>query len=84
MKWYYIHFCIKLDLFQIVEVDGYLLPKGCTIITNMDSMHKDSKQYPINPESFLPERFINNLKTMQSAANGKIEERDHFNFGWGR
>lgn len=73
-----------MDLFQIVEVDGYLLPKGCTIITNMDSMHKDSKQYPINPESFLPERFINNLKTMQSAANGKIEERDHFNFGWGR
>lgn len=21
---------------------------------------------------------------MQSAANGKIEERDHYNFGWGR
>lgn len=50
----------------------------------MDSIHKDPKQYPIHPESFLPERFMNNLKTMQSSANGKIEERDHFNFGWGR
>ncbi|CEP19556.1 hypothetical protein [Parasitella parasitica] len=67
-----------------IEVDGYILPKGCTIITNMDSMHKNPKQYPVHPEAFMPERFMDNLKTMQSSANGKIEQRDNFNFGWGR
>lgn len=49
----------------------------------MESMHMRQDTYP-NPEKFEPERFMNNLKTMQSAANGKLEERDHFNFGWGR
>ncbi|OAC99015.1 cytochrome P450 CYP5207 [Mucor lusitanicus CBS 277.49] len=67
-----------------IEVDGYLLPKGCTIIANMGSMHKNPKQYPVHPESFLPERYMNNLKTMQAAANGKLDQRDHFNFGFGR
>ncbi|GAA5812331.1 hypothetical protein MFLAVUS_005782 [Mucor flavus] len=66
-----------------LDIDGYIIPKGATIISNMDSMHKQSKLYP-EPEKFMPERFINNLKTMQAAANGKLEDRDHFNFGWGR
>ncbi|KAG2229318.1 cytochrome P450 [Thamnidium elegans] len=66
-----------------LDIDGYIIPKGATIISNMDSMHKQSKLYP-EPEKFMPERFINNLKTMQASANGKLEDRDHFNFGWGR
>ncbi|KAL7313016.1 hypothetical protein PS15m_008717 [Mucor circinelloides] len=67
-----------------IEIDGYILTKGCTIIANMDSMHKNPTQYPVHPESFIPERFMNSLKTMQSAANGKLAHRDHFNFGFGR
>lgn len=63
-------------------MDGYIIPKGATIISNMDSMHKSSVYH--EPEEFIPERFINNMKTMQSAANGRFEERDHYNFGWGR
>jgi cytochrome P450 len=46
-------------------------------------MHKNPERFP-QPEQFIPERFINNLKTMQSATNGKLEDRDHFNFGFGR
>lgn len=69
---------------RVVEIDGYILTKGCTIIANMDSMHKNPTQYPVHPESFIPERFMNSLKTMQSAANGKLAHRDHFNFGFGR
>lgn len=60
-----------------------MIPKGSNIISSMDSMHKNADLYP-DPEKFIPERFMKNLKTMQSAANGKLEERDHFNFGWGR
>lgn len=67
----------------IVEVDGYIIPGGSTVMVNMTSMHRQSHVYP-DSEAFKPERFMNNLKTMQSAANGKFEERDHFNFGFGR
>lgn len=49
----------------------------------MKHMHADSSPYH-QPERFDPQRFMQNQKTMQAAANGKIEERDHFNFGWGR
>jgi cytochrome P450 len=66
-----------------VEVDGYIIPKGASIVANMLSMHKQPELYP-EPHSFKPERFMSNLKTMQSAANGRYEERDHFNFGFGR
>ncbi|KAI8354066.1 cytochrome P450 [Blakeslea trispora] len=64
-------------------VDGYLIPKDATIISSMNAMHNDPERFQ-NPEKFDPERFMGNLKTMQSAANGSIEYRDHFNFGWGR
>ncbi|KAI8090417.1 cytochrome P450 [Thamnidium elegans] len=64
-------------------IDNYMIPKGSTIISSMDSLHKRADLYP-NPETFIPERFMNNLKTMQSAANGRLENRDHYNFGWGR
>lgn len=49
----------------------------------MESMHMNAKVYP-EPEKFIPERFGHNLKTMLAAANGKLENRDHYNFGWGR
>lgn len=71
--------CVRDD----VDVDGYIIPKGSVLICNMKSMHKNPELYP-EPERFYPERFLNNTKTMQSAANGKLAERDHFNFGWGR
>lgn len=70
--------------FSIVELDGYVIPKGASVITNMVSMHKNPDVYPDRPNEFLPERFMNALETTLAASNGKIEDRDHFNFGWGR
>ncbi|KAI7889067.1 cytochrome P450 [Mucor mucedo] len=66
-----------------VIVDGYTIPKDATVISNMESMHKNTGMYS-DPDIFKPERFLNHTKTMQAAANGKLEERDHFVFGWGR
>ncbi|KAI8365552.1 cytochrome P450 [Blakeslea trispora] len=66
-----------------IIVDGYLIPKDSTIVTSMESMHFKPDIFE-DPNTFNPKRFMNNLKTMQSAANGRLEDRDHFNFGWGR
>lgn len=74
---------IDVFFFIIVVVDGYLIPKDCTIISNMGSMHTNAERYE-NPFEFVPERFLDNLKTMQASANGNIEQRDTYNFGWGR
>lgn len=46
-------------------------------------MHTNAERYE-NPFEFIPERFLDNLKTMQASANGNIEQRDTYNFGWGR
>ncbi|KAI7896202.1 cytochrome P450 [Mucor mucedo] len=67
-----------------IEVDGYIIPKGATIISNMMSMHKNPEAYPDRPNEFVPERFMNALETSSAASKGKVEDRDHFNFGWGR
>ncbi|KAG2204058.1 hypothetical protein INT47_007052 [Mucor saturninus] len=66
-----------------VLVDGYIIPKGATVVSSMESMHQNPDVFA-EPLKYYPERFMNNLKTMDAAAKGKIEERDHFNFGWGR
>ncbi|KAH9919346.1 cytochrome P450 [Amylocystis lapponica] len=59
----------------VVEDDvynGYLIPKGATVIGNIWTMHMDEKHYP-DPLAFIPERFMD--------ANVPCE---HHSFGWGR
>ncbi|RCH93775.1 cytochrome P450 1 sub A member 2, partial [Rhizopus stolonifer] len=76
-------FGLPHTLHEEIEVDGYVIPKDATILASMHSMHLNPNCYT-NPEKFIPDRFMDNLRTMQSCANGRIEERDHYNFGWGR
>ncbi|KAI9357779.1 cytochrome P450 [Pilaira anomala] len=66
-----------------IVVDNYLIPKGATIMTNMDSVHMNPDVYS-DPHTFYPERFIDNIQLMDNAVKGKLENRDHFGFGWGR
>ncbi|EIE82190.1 hypothetical protein RO3G_06895 [Rhizopus delemar RA 99-880] len=66
-----------------VTVNGYFIPKGTILISSMAAMHKNPNFYE-DPNEFKPERFMTNINRMGAAANTKIEERDHFGFGWGR
>ncbi|KAI8877873.1 cytochrome P450 [Backusella circina FSU 941] len=66
-----------------IVLKGYTIPKDSILIASMDYMHSGSGYYA-NEKEFNPERFINDTKTMTAASNGRISERDHFNFGWGR
>ncbi|KAI8982598.1 cytochrome P450, partial [Pilobolus umbonatus] len=66
-----------------VVVDGYFIPANTTIMPSMDAMHMSGNIFD-NPEEFNPDRYKGNVKSMMASANGKIEERDHYSFGWGR
>jgi cytochrome P450 len=46
-------------------------------------MHTKSGFYK-DGDTFDPERYFGDTRTMFAAANGKTDARDHFNFGWGR
>lgn len=74
---------IDLMFSCIVVANDFLIPKGATLITSMHSIHITPEVYA-EPLRFYPERFLNNLKTMDANAKGKLEGRDHFNFGWGK
>ncbi|KAI8883843.1 cytochrome P450 [Backusella circina FSU 941] len=66
-----------------IHVSGYTIPAGSVLISSNDHMHTRSGFYE-NGETFDPERFLGDTRTMFAAANGKVDARDHFNFGWGR
>ncbi|KAI8100201.1 cytochrome P450 [Halteromyces radiatus] len=66
-----------------VVVRDYFIPKGTVLISNMVGLHMNSDIYS-DPETFKPERFLNNTRTMSSSANGNVNQRDLFIFGWGR
>ncbi|KAG2228137.1 hypothetical protein INT45_009183 [Circinella minor] len=77
------HFGLMHEATDDLECRGYFIPKGSILVCNMHATHKNEAVYP-EPEKFVPTRFLNNLKTMSAAANSNIENRDHYNFGWGR
>ena len=67
----------------IVEVNGYLIPKGTTLIANMHHIHHNEDFYP-DADKFVPDRYLNDLRPMYTTASAPVEGRDQFNFGFGR
>ncbi|KAJ9102651.1 hypothetical protein QFC19_004760 [Naganishia cerealis] len=68
------HANIKDDFYE-----GYHIPAGTTLIPNHWSIHLDPKLYP-EPESFKPERFIQDGKLVGTSQS----ERGHHSYGFGR
>ncbi|KAI3820729.1 hypothetical protein L1987_08277 [Smallanthus sonchifolius] len=52
-----IPFLIPRSPSKACTVGGYTIPKGCTIILNVWSIHRDSRYWD-NPMKFNPERFL--------------------------
>ncbi|CAO3644755.1 unnamed protein product [Cunninghamella blakesleeana] len=66
-----------------IVVRDYLIPKGAVLVPSMVAMHYNPEVYE-NPNTFNPDRFLKYSRTLSAAANGSIESRDQYNFGWGR
>nr|F1SY70.1 RecName: Full=Cytochrome P450 monooxygenase 69 [Postia placenta Mad-698-R]BAK09414.1 cytochrome P450 [Postia placenta] len=63
--------------------NGYLIPKGSTVIGNIWAIHMDPVRYP-DPTAFKPERFYNPDGKLNWASGPDAHNRDHYIFGWGR
>jgi cytochrome P450 len=67
------HAPIKDDVYN-----GYLIPKGTTLIGNLWAIHRNPKDYP-NPDEFRPERWLD-----EDEYRPRPTKRGIFTFGWGR
>lgn len=88
-RWYVctLLICISMDSWSLASTlvtwNGYYIPQGSTLLSNMYTMHRSDTVYD-NANEFIPERFLDNTNTMLAASNGRLQNRDHYNFGWGR
>ncbi|KAH7012954.1 cytochrome P450 [Ilyonectria destructans] len=58
--------------------DGFLIPKGTTIIGNVWAMHRNPRDYP-DPDNFRPERFMDGAERRPHPTKKGLTP-----FGWGR
>ncbi|KAI9302529.1 cytochrome P450 [Cunninghamella echinulata] len=68
---------------QDVILRNYFIPKNSVLITSMEAMHRNPAFFE-DPNTFNPDRYINKTNSLMSSANGNINDRDQYNFGWGR
>jgi cytochrome P450 len=72
-----------MNAFILVLYRNYVIPKGTTLVSNIHTLHSSSDTF-LEPEKFIPERFLNDSRSMYACGNGNIQNRDHFGFGFGR
>ena len=64
-------------------IDGYVIPKGATVVLAVWSANNDPVLFP-NPREFQPERHDPNLSFSEAAAAADFRKRDNWTFGAGR
>ncbi|KAK5199669.1 hypothetical protein LTR92_000210 [Exophiala xenobiotica] len=72
------HAALKDDIYN-----GYVIPKGATVVNNVWSIHMDPNRSP-DPRRFNPDRFAGDRTTLYQSAMGDAKDRDNFVFGAGR
>ncbi|KAK5445145.1 hypothetical protein LTS15_010236 [Exophiala xenobiotica] len=72
------HAALKDDIYN-----GYVIPKGATVVNNVWSIHMDPNRSP-DPRRFNPDRFAGDPRTLYQSAMGDPKDRDNFVFGAGR
>ena len=65
------------------EIDGYVIPKGATILLSVWSANNDPSLFP-NPRVFDPSRQNPKFSMGEAALASDIRDRDHWSFGAGR
>ncbi|KIW87145.1 uncharacterized protein Z519_12256 [Cladophialophora bantiana CBS 173.52] len=65
------------------EIDGYIIPKGATILLAVWAANNDPALFP-NPRVFDPSRQNPNFTMGEAALASDIHDRDHWTFGAGR
>ncbi|CAO3615735.1 unnamed protein product [Cunninghamella blakesleeana] len=65
------------------EYNDYQFHKGDILLGDVNTMNKTSPSYD-HHNTFIADRYIDDQKSMSASANGNIQSRDHYNFGFGR
>ncbi|KAI9486152.1 MAG: cytochrome P450 [Benjaminiella poitrasii] len=78
-----VYFGVPRKASKDVVYKNYVIPKGTIMVSNIHTLHNDNTIFP-EPEKFIPERFLNDTRTMYASGNSSIQNRDHYIFGWGR
>ncbi|KAK5465526.1 hypothetical protein LTS15_002089 [Exophiala xenobiotica] len=63
-------------LTQDDHYNGYFLPKGTILFANTWSIHQDAAEYD-EPESFVPERFLDNKFGTLKSSIDEIDDENH-------
>ncbi|ESK89474.1 cytochrome p450 [Moniliophthora roreri MCA 2997] len=72
------HASLEDDIYE-----GYYIPKGSIVISNILAMNHDVETYGPNPDEFKPERFLNENGTHKESPPDTKDE-GHYSFGFGR
>ncbi|SPO05427.1 related to O-methylsterigmatocystin oxidoreductase [Cephalotrichum gorgonifer] len=72
------HVLTRDDVFE-----GYKIPKGTTILTNIWGMQRNPDDYD-EPEKFMPERYLNNPSGLKAGIEATDGKKPTYTFGAGR
>ncbi|KAI9283380.1 cytochrome P450 [Sporodiniella umbellata] len=61
----------------------YIIPKDTILFGNGHTANLSATHYK-DPETFDPERYMNDFRSIHASSKSHVDNREMFNFGWGR